>query len=207
MFVITFIIKNYKMSVFQSIEKAKTLHYVIELFGLSFTGIWNCLSDEDKESYLIFHENYDKQHSAHDSEYLRIRSEDVRNGFLPKYKPSRIPYIQYLYKMQPIICKNYSNANKKISTMWDELSDEEQDKYNLSPKEYEEKIKEWQLYENIRKGLPLDENMIKLLIEKSKERTTLIYHELLSKALHPDKVSKWLDYHLDNGEDLCNFVY
>jgi hypothetical protein len=67
-------------------------------------------------------------------------------------------------------------------------------------------MKEWQLYENIRKGLPLDVNMIKLLIEKSKERTTFIYHELLAKALHPDKVSKWLDYHLDNGGDLGNFV-
>jgi hypothetical protein len=190
---------------FQSIEKCKTLYYVIEYFELPFTGIWNSLSDENIE-ILIFHENYDKQHSAHDSEYLRLRSEDVRNGFLPKYKPSRISYIQYLYKMQPIICKNYSNANKKISTMWDELSDEEQDKYDLSPKEYEEQMKEWQLYENIRKGLPLDVNMIKLLIEKSKERTTFIYHELLAKALHPDKVSKWLDYHLDNGGDLGNFV-
>ena len=61
--------------------------------------------------------------------------------------------------------------------------------------------------ENIRKGLPLDENMIKLLIKKSKERTELIYDELLSVALHPDRVSKWLDNHLDNGGYLDDFEF
>ena len=44
-------------------------------------------------------------------------------------------------------------------------------------------------------------------MKKSKERTELIYNELLSVELHPNKVSKLLDFHLDNGGDLCDFVY
>ena len=41
----------------------------------------------------------------------------------------------------------------------------------------------------------------------SKERTKLIEQELLSKALHPSKVSKWLEYHIENGGTTWNFEY
>ena len=41
----------------------------------------------------------------------------------------------------------------------------------------------------------------------SKERTKIIEHELISNALHPSKVSKWLSYHIENGGDICDFEY
>jgi hypothetical protein len=110
--------------------------------------------------------------------------------------------------------ENRMNANSKINieafAMWKALFDEEKGKYKSNYKEakieYEEKMKEWQLYENIRQGLSLDENMIKLLMKKSKERTELIYDELLSVALNPDRVVKWYTYHINNGGKLGDFV-
>ena len=42
-------------------------------------------------------------------------------------------------------------------------------------------------------------------LEMSKQRTKIIEHELISKALQPSRINKWLDYHLENGEDICNF--
>ena len=41
----------------------------------------------------------------------------------------------------------------------------------------------------------------------SKERTKIIEQELMTKALHPYTVSKWLDYHIENGGDICDFEY
>jgi hypothetical protein len=41
--------------------------------------------------------------------------------------------------------------------------------------------------------------------EMSKVRTRNIYSELLSKALHPSRVEKWLDYHIENGGDIEDF--
>lgn len=35
--------------------------------------------------------------------------------------------------------------------------------------------------------------------EASKTRSKMIYSELLEKAFHPSRVSKWLDYHCENG--------
>ena len=35
--------------------------------------------------------------------------------------------------------------------------------------------------------------------ELSKDRSKIIYSELLQKALHPSRVSKWLDHHCENG--------
>jgi hypothetical protein len=39
----------------------------------------------------------------------------------------------------------------------------------------------------------------------SKIRSKIIYQELIMKALHPDRVSKWLDYYCDNGGDIQEF--
>ena len=44
-------------------------------------------------------------------------------------------------------------------------------------------------------------------LDMSKERTKLIEQELLSKALHPSRISKYLDYYLENGGDFCDFEY
>jgi len=41
----------------------------------------------------------------------------------------------------------------------------------------------------------------------SKERTKIIEYELMIKALHPSKVNKWLEYHIKNGGDICDFEY
>ena len=41
----------------------------------------------------------------------------------------------------------------------------------------------------------------------SKERTKIIEKELMIKALHPSRVSKWLDYYIENGGDICDFEY
>ncbi len=35
--------------------------------------------------------------------------------------------------------------------------------------------------------------------EMSKKRSKIIYSELLEKAFHPSRVSKWLDYHCENS--------
>ncbi len=43
--------------------------------------------------------------------------------------------------------------------------------------------------------------------EMSKERTRLIYTELISKALHPLRIDKWLQYHIENGGDITDFDY
>ena len=36
-------------------------------------------------------------------------------------------------------------------------------------------------------------------------RSKIIYTELISKALHPTRISKWLDYHLEQGYDITSF--
>jgi hypothetical protein len=44
-------------------------------------------------------------------------------------------------------------------------------------------------------------------LEMSKTRTKIIKQELITKALHPSRISKWLDYHLENGKDISDFEY
>jgi len=39
----------------------------------------------------------------------------------------------------------------------------------------------------------------------SKSRTILLQDELMAKAFHPSRVSKWLDYHCENGGDVADF--
>ena len=41
----------------------------------------------------------------------------------------------------------------------------------------------------------------------SKEKNKIIEYELMIKALHPSRVSKWLDYHIENGGTTWNFEY
>ena len=41
----------------------------------------------------------------------------------------------------------------------------------------------------------------------SKQRTKIIEKELIAKALHPSRISKWLNYHLENGKDISDFEY
>ena len=41
----------------------------------------------------------------------------------------------------------------------------------------------------------------------SKEKIKIIEQELLEKSLHPSRVGKWLDYHLDNGGQIYDFEY
>jgi hypothetical protein len=38
----------------------------------------------------------------------------------------------------------------------------------------------------------------------SKDRTKIIFEELMSKALHPTRVFKWLDYRIEQGYDVEN---
>lgn len=42
-------------------------------------------------------------------------------------------------------------------------------------------------------------------IEMAKKRNALIYHELIHKAMHPDRYGKFLDYHLEQGYDIHEF--
>jgi hypothetical protein len=41
----------------------------------------------------------------------------------------------------------------------------------------------------------------------SKARVRVIYHELVAKAFHPDKVEKWLNHYLDQGGKIEDFDY
>jgi len=41
----------------------------------------------------------------------------------------------------------------------------------------------------------------------SKERTKIIEKELMIKALHPSRISNYLDYYIANGGDICEFEY
>ncbi len=41
----------------------------------------------------------------------------------------------------------------------------------------------------------------------SKIRIRVIEKELLEKSLHPSRISKWLDYHIQQGKDICDFEY
>ena len=43
--------------------------------------------------------------------------------------------------------------------------------------------------------------------KKIKAGTKIIEYELMTKALHPSRISKWLEYHIENGGDICNFEY
>ena len=39
------------------------------------------------------------------------------------------------------------------------------------------------------------------------KKMKIIETELLEKALHPSRISNWLDQHLINGKDICDFEY
>jgi hypothetical protein len=41
--------------------------------------------------------------------------------------------------------------------------------------------------------------------EMTKKRTAIIYHELIEKALHPNRIEKFLDYHLEQGYKIEDF--
>jgi len=176
---------------------------------------WKKLPDEEKDK---FKKQAADDKAKYNTEYFKQRSDAIKNGIIPADKPNRPKrpstiIKEFFYEVLPILIKKYKHekhrqtANELIATEAAEMWCNKYDDLRRAEKEYEEKMKEWQLYENIRQRLPLDKNMIKLLMEKSEERTTLIYHELLAKALHPDRVSKWLDYHLDNGGDICDFEF
>lgn len=163
---------------------------------------WQNLPNEEKDK---FKKQYDDDKAKYTAEYVKQRSNAIKNGIIPPDKPTRpaTAFFKFLAEVRPSLTKKYANdknrmnANSQIvieaSAMWNSLYDEEKAKYNLNYKEaiivYENQMKEWQLYENIRQGLPLDENMIKLLMKKSEERTNLRY-EIIEKTLHPDRVSK-----------------
>jgi len=54
---------------------------------------------------------------------------------------------------------------------------------------------------NIEKAFELDYQAM------SKVRTKLLYHEIIKEALHPTRVSKWLDYHCENGGSIMDFEF
>ena len=41
----------------------------------------------------------------------------------------------------------------------------------------------------------------------SRERNKIINYELIVKALHPSRITKWIQYHLENGKDISDFQY
>ncbi len=43
------------------------------------------------------------------------------------------------------------------------------------------------------------------LQQMSKQRSKIIYEELIAKAFHPSRVEKWSEHHYNNGGDLSNF--
>ena len=62
---------------------------------------------------------------------------------------------------------------------------------------------------NLHNYLKLNESLISLFDldyqAMSKQQTKHIYYELIEKALHPSRVSKWLDYHCENGGEIADF--
>jgi hypothetical protein len=75
--------------------------------------------------------------------------------------------------------------------------------YNLVSESDIEKTISYLLFEkkNIERVFELDYQAM------SKVRTKLLYDEILEKALHPDRVSKWLDYHCENGGNIIDFEF
>ena len=56
--------------------------------------------------------------------------------------------------------------------------------------------------------VPENTNLFDLdYLAMSKEKNKIIEYELMIKALHPSRVSKWLDYHIENGGTTWNFEY
>ena len=57
-------------------------------------------------------------------------------------------------------------------------------------------------------ALSVNPNLFELdYLAMSKERTKIIEQELMIKALHPSRINKWLEYHIKNGGDICDFEY
>jgi hypothetical protein len=67
----------------------------------------------------------------------------------------------------------------------------------ISKKEFKKSIEEFIIRDN--SVYDLDYQAM------SKARSTLIFQDLIAKALHPDRVSKWLDYFCDNGGEVSDF--
>jgi hypothetical protein len=94
----------------------------------------------------------------------------------------------------PILEQNHNNIH------WDTFSANPNALPMLSQPQHSHKI-DW-------KYLSKNPGLFEIdYIAMSKQRTQLIERELIAKALHPSRVSKWLDYHLENGYDIYDFDY
>lgn len=146
---------------------------------------WENLDSDKKAEYKELSKTKKSEYYA---EYLKQYKEAIKNGKIPQDKPRQpvngfLAEVQHKHKLtkKHTNDKNLENSHINITTyayeIWNSLSDNEKAKYHLSFEkdkiEYEEQMKEWQLYENIRQGLQLDVNMIKLLIEKVKKEQHL----------------------------------
>ena len=57
-------------------------------------------------------------------------------------------------------------------------------------------------------ALSVNPNLFELdYLAMSKEKNKIIKYELMTKALHPSRISKWLEYHIENGGTTWNFEY
>jgi len=118
---------------------------------------WSKLSQNEKDKYI---EQAKKNKAIYDIEFARLKNEAIVDGKFPEPKPKAPSngYIQYLAEVRPSLTKKNEAANlkgiaanAKITTdaaaMWNSLSPEKQDKYNLIYKkakvEYDQKIVEW----------------------------------------------------------------
>jgi len=128
------------------------------------SAAWQKLSEKEKNKF--------KKQAADDkakytAEYLKLRSEAIKNGDFPEDKPKRptTAFFQFLAEVRPKLTKkhandeNRKNANAQItteaSTMWNALSDNEKEKYNLAYRkakvESDAKMEAWTARETSRR--------------------------------------------------------
>ena len=124
-----------------------------------------------------------------------------------------------IYKYQSLI-NNIINTNKFSNLIWWFISENPNAIHFL--KQNPNKI-DWSYLSENPNAIPLlEQNIDKInwwalsvnpnlfefdYLAMSKERTKIIEQELISKALHPYRINKWLDYHIENGGDICNFEF
>ena len=127
------------------------------------SAAWQKLSEKEKNKF--------KKQAADDkakytAEYLKLRSDAIKNGAFPEDKPKRpaTAFFQYLAEVRPSLTKKHANdedrkaANAQITTdasaMWNALSDNEKAKYNLAYRkakvESDEKMEQWTARETSR---------------------------------------------------------
>lgn len=127
------------------------------------SAAWQKLSDKEKNKF--------KKQAADDkakytADYLKLRSNAIKNGEFPEDKPKRpaTAFFQYLAEVRPSLTKKHANdedrkaANAQITTdasaMWNALSDNEKAKYNLAYRnakvESDEKMEQWTARETSR---------------------------------------------------------